>query len=58
MELQILDLKEQKQKDENGNFCNGVKIFLGGKGSNSILEARQITKSNHYAKSSKVTKSY
>lgn len=31
-------------KDKEGNRCNGVKIFLGGKATKSIKEARQITK--------------
>lgn len=31
-------------KDEEGNRCDGVKIFLGGKATKSIKEARQITK--------------
>ncbi len=33
-----------KAKDQNGNPCNGVKIFLGGKATKKILEARQLTK--------------
>ena len=33
-----------KAKDENGNPCDGVKIFLGGKATKEILEARQLTK--------------
>ena len=45
-----------KAMDENGNFCNGVKIFLGGKASNSISEARQITKAITMPKAQEVTK--
>lgn len=33
-----------KAKDEEGKSCYGVKIFLGGKAANSILEARQLSK--------------
>ena len=45
-----------KAIDENGNFCNGVKIFLGGKATNSVLEARQITKAITMSKAQEVTK--
>ena len=45
-----------KAMDENGDFCNGVKIFLGGKATNSILEARQITKAITLSKAQEVTK--
>lgn len=31
-------------KDENGEKCDGVKIFLGGKATSKILEARQLSK--------------
>lgn len=31
-------------KDKNGNSCDGVKIFIGGKATKSVLEARQLTK--------------
>lgn len=33
-----------KAKDEEGKFCDGVKIFIGGKASSSILEARVLYK--------------
>jgi len=33
-----------KAKDEEGNSCYGVKVFIGGKAASSILEARQLTK--------------
>jgi len=33
-----------KAKDEEGNSCFGVKIFIGGKATSSILEARQLSK--------------
>jgi ferredoxin-nitrite reductase len=33
-----------KAKDENGETCDGVKIFLGGKAASSIQEARQLSK--------------
>ena len=33
-----------KAKDEEGNFCDGVKIFIGGKASTSILEGRVLYK--------------
>lgn len=45
-----------KAMDQNGDFCNGVKIFLGGKATNSILEARQITKAITMSKAQEVTK--
>lgn len=31
-------------KDENGEKCDGLKIFLGGKATSKVLEARQISK--------------
>ena len=31
-------------KDENGEKCDGVKIFLGGKSTSQIKEARQLSK--------------
>ena len=33
-----------KAKDEDGIACDGVKIFLGGKATTKILEARQLSK--------------
>lgn len=43
-------------KDENGNSCDGVKIFIGGKATNSVLEARQLTKAIPIAKAQEVVK--
>lgn len=45
-----------KAKDEEGNFCDGVKIFLGGKATKSILEARQLTKAISIPKAQEVVK--
>ena len=45
-----------KAKDEEGNSCYGVKIFLGGKAANSILEARQLSKAIPLPKAQEVTK--
>lgn len=45
-----------KAKDENGKACDGVKIFIGGKATTSILEARQITKAIPIAKAQEVVK--
>ena len=45
-----------KAKDEEGNSCYGVKIFIGGKAANSILEARQLTKAIPLPKAQEVTK--
>ncbi len=41
-----------KSKDEKGNFVDSVKIFIGGKASSSILEARLLYKATpiHRAK--------
>lgn len=44
-----------KAKDEEGNSCYGVKIFIGGKAASSILEARQLTKAVTMAKAQKIT---
>jgi len=45
-----------KAKDEDRNPCDGVKIFLGGKATNSILEARQISKAIPIPKAQEVVK--
>lgn len=45
-----------KVKDENGNFCDGVKIFIGGKATTSVLEARQLTKAIAIPKAQEVVK--
>jgi ferredoxin-nitrite reductase len=45
-----------KAKDENGNFCDSVKIFIGGKASTSILEARQLYKATPIKKAQLITK--
>ena len=45
-----------KAKDEEGNSCYGVKIFLGGKASSSILEARQLSKAIPIPKAQEVVK--
>lgn len=45
-----------KAKDEEGNSCYGVKIFLGGKASSTILEARQLTKAIPIPKAQEVVK--
>ncbi len=43
-------------KDENGISYNGVKIFIGGKATKSILEARQLTKAISIPKAQEVVK--
>ena len=43
-------------KDENGKRCDGVKIFIGGKATTSILEARQLSKAIPIAKAQEVVK--
>ena len=43
-------------KDENGSSCNGVKIFIGGKATKSVLEARQLTKAISIPKAQEVVK--
>ena len=43
-------------KDENGNSCDGVKIFIGGKATTSILEARQLSKAIPLPKAQEVVK--
>jgi ferredoxin-nitrite reductase len=43
-------------KDENGEKCDGVKIFIGGKATTSILEARQLTKALPIPKAQEVVK--
>ena len=45
-----------KAKDENGNACDGVKIFIGGKATTSILEARQLSKAIPIPKAQEVVK--
>mgnify|MGYP003618216650 CR=1 FL=1 len=45
-----------KAKDENGEFCDSVKIFIGGKATTSIQEARQLSKAIPIAKAQEVTK--
>jgi ferredoxin-nitrite reductase len=45
-----------KVKDENGKFCDGVKIFIGGKATTSVLEARQLTKAIAIPKAQEVIK--
>ena len=45
-----------KAKDEEGNSCYGVKIFLGGKAASSILEARQLTKAVTMPKAQELTR--
>lgn len=44
-----------KAKDEEGNSCYGVKIFIGGKAASSILEARQLTKAVTLSQAQKIT---
>lgn len=44
-----------KAKDEEGNSCYGVKIFIGGKAASSILEARQLTKAVTIPKAQELT---
>ena len=44
-----------KAKDDEGNSCYGVKIFIGGKAASSILEARQLTKAITMSKAQEVT---
>lgn len=43
-------------KDEEGNSCDGVKIFLGGKATKEIKEARQISKAIPIKKAQEVVK--
>ena len=45
-----------KAKDENGEFCDSVKIFIGGKATTSILEARQLSKAISIPKAQEVTR--
>ena len=45
-----------KAKDEEGNSCYGVKIFIGGKAASSILEARQLTKAVTMSKAQELTR--
>ena len=45
-----------KAKDEEGNSCYGVKIFIGGKAASSILEARQLTKAVTIPKAQELTR--
>lgn len=45
-----------KTKDKDGKFCDGVKIFIGGKSSTSILEARQLYKATPIKKAQLITK--
>lgn len=43
-------------KDENGEKCDGVKIFLGGKATAEVKEARQISKAIPMKKAQEVVK--
>lgn len=43
-------------KDENGKKCDGVKIFIGGKATSNILEARQLSKAIPMKKAQEVVK--
>ena len=45
-----------KAKDEDGIACDGVKIFLGGKATTKILEARQLSKAIPLKKAQEVVK--
>jgi ferredoxin-nitrite reductase len=45
-----------KAKDENGEACYGVKIFLGGKATTEVLEARQLTKAITLPKAQEVVR--
>jgi ferredoxin-nitrite reductase len=45
-----------KAKDEEGNFCDGVKIFIGGKATKEIVEARQLSKAIPIQKAQEVVK--
>ncbi len=45
-----------KAKDEEGNFCDGVKIFIGGKATKQIEEARQLSKAIPIKKAQEVVK--
>ena len=43
-------------KDKDGIACDGVKIFLGGKATTKILEARQLSKAIPLKKAQEVVK--
>lgn len=45
-----------KAKDKDGNFCDSVKIFIGGKASSSILEARLLYKATPVEKAKHIVK--
>ena len=45
-----------KAKDEEGKACDGVKIFVGGKATTSILEARQLSKAIPIPKAQEVVR--
>ena len=45
-----------KAKDEDGNSCDGVKIFIGGKATKQIKEARQLSKAIPIKKAQEIVK--